>query len=195
LLIYDIEIANAIPSRDGLRTPNISYCEGWTDFLGMGVSVLACYDYVRDHYRVFCKDNLADFAALAERHDVLVGFNNLRFDNQVLTAHGIALNQASCYDLFIEIQRGLGLDFNNPAQRRSGYNLQGMAYANFRAKKSGSGADAPALWQSGKTGSVIDYCLSDVHLTKRLIDRVIRGGALADPLDERKSISIRRPGA
>lgn len=69
-----------------------------------------------------------------------------------------------------------------------------MAYANFRISKSGNGALAPVEWQRGNIGNVIDYCLHDVYLTKRLIDRVIRSGALADPHDA-KPISIRKPGA
>jgi DEAD/DEAH box helicase domain-containing protein len=193
MLIYDIEILKAVPDRQGQREPDIEYCGGWQDHKGMGIAVLGCYDYVRDCYRVFCQDNLSEFTALIGKHDVLIGFNNLCFDNRILTAQDIPVNDSACYDLFIEIQRGLGLDFNDPGQRRSGYNLQSVAYANFRLNKSGAGANAPALWQRGKIGSVIDYCLFDVYLTKRLIDRVIRSGALVDPLDA-TSIPIRKPG-
>lgn len=194
MLIYDIEIANAIPPRDGAREDGITYAQGWHDHKGMGIAVLGCFDYVRECSRVFCQDNLSEFAALIAKHDVVIGFNNLRFDNRILAAHDIPISDTKCYDLFIEIQRSLGLDFNDPGQRRSGYSLQAVAYANFRLSKSGTGADAPALWQRGNIGSVIDYCLFDVYLTKRLIDRVIRSGALVDPLDAH-TIPIRKPGS
>jgi hypothetical protein len=42
---------------------------------------------------------------------------------------------------------------------------------------------------------VIDYCLHDIHLTKRLLDRVIRTGALADPRDRARTLYVRKPGA
>jgi DEAD/DEAH box helicase domain-containing protein len=194
MLIYDIEIVNAVPPRDGVKEEGINYCAGWSDHKGMGIAVLGVYDYVRDCARVFCKDNLSEFAELITKHDVLIGFNNLRFDNPILLANNVPINNVPCYDLFIEIQRGLELDFNDPRQRRAGYSLQAVAYANFRLSKSGSGAEAPQAWQRGRIGSVIDYCLFDVYLTKRLIDRIIRAGALTDPLDAHP-IPIRRPGS
>lgn len=194
MLIYDLEILNAIPSNEP-RHPDISYCDGWHDHEGMGISVVAAYDYVDDRYRVFCQDNLNDFLMLANTHDVCIGFNNHRFDNKVLGYNRVILPDEKCYDLFIEIQRGLGLDFSNPHERRAGYGLEPMAYANFRRKKSGNGALAPVEWQRAKIGNVIDYCLYDVYLTKRLIDRVIRCGKLNDPHDETQRIHIRKPGA
>jgi hypothetical protein len=193
MLIYDIEIYRAIPQRGVVLESDVEYCDGWHDHKGMGIAVLGAFDYVRDCYRVFCKDNLSEFSALIAQHDVIIGFNNLRFDNQVLAANDIPISSAS-YDLFVEIQHGLELDFNDPGQRRSGYSLQSVAYANFRLGKSGAGAEAPILWQRGSIGKVVDYCLYDIYLTKRLIDRVLRQGALIDPLNG-GSIPIRRPGS
>lgn len=194
MLIYDIEILRAIPSRGVVLESDIDYCEGWNDHKGMGIAVLGVFDYVRDCYRIFCQDNLSDFTELVDRHDLVIGFNNLRFDNPILAAQGISLSSVTSYDLYVEIQRGLGLDFNDPGQRRAGYTLQAIAYANFRLSKSGDGENAPILWQRGNIGRVIDYCLYDIYLTKRLIDRVIRSGALIDPVNN-GSIPIRRPGS
>lgn len=40
MLIYDIEIRNAIPDGDSTPLPDIIYCEGWRDFKGMGIAVI-----------------------------------------------------------------------------------------------------------------------------------------------------------
>ncbi len=194
MLIYDLEILNAIPSQSEPRQEGIEYCNGWSDTAGMGIACVCAWDYVADRAHVFCRDNLADFLALTRQHDVCIGFNNRRFDNAVLASNGIALRDEDSYDLYLEIMRGLGINPNDPTQRRSGYSLAAMSYANFHHRKSGEGKDAPALFQKGNIGRVINYCLNDIYITKRLIDRVIRRGNLIDPNDVKHCIRIRRPG-
>ena len=71
-------------------------------------------------------------------------------------------------------------------------NLDALAGMNLGMKKSGHGADAPINWQSGKYGEVIDYCLEDTRITKRLVDKVLRFGSLIDPRTNGK-FHIRRP--
>ncbi len=53
MLIYDIEIRNAIPDRNGATEPGVQYCEGWEDHRGMGIAVIGCYDYAADPYHPF----------------------------------------------------------------------------------------------------------------------------------------------
>lgn len=196
MLIYDLEILNAIPDRVGPRLDGVAYCEGWHDHAGMGVAVLGCYDYTTDRYRVFCQDNLSDFAQLVERQECLVGFNNNRFDNPVLTAAGVPIPPEKCYDILEEIWRALRLPADGfIPSLHGGYSLEAMCQANFRVAKSASGANAPVLWQQGRIGSVIDYCLNDLRLTKMLLDRIIRCGALANPKDPHITIYPRKPGS
>lgn len=186
MLIYDIEIRNAIPD-DGERDAAVVYCEGWQDYRGMGIAVIGCWDYAADRPRIFCSDNLQEFGKLISQHDCVVGFNNHRFDDQILAAHGCALPPSKSYDLLQEVWRGLG-------GRSSGYGLEALSYANFRLTKAADGALAPVRWQRGEIGSVVDYCLHDIYLTKRLLDRVIRRGNLIDPRNTERRIPIRRPG-
>ncbi len=195
MLIYDLEIINAVPPRDGLRQSNVTYCEGWHDYVGMGIAVICCYDYKTDRTRVFSRDNISLFPKLVETHDVVVGFNNSRFDNRVLAANMLAVPEALSYDLLTEIWRGLGLSDEFNFQTHGGYSLDAMCQANFRTGKVGNGADAPLAFQRGNIGQVIDYCLHDVHLTKRLLDRVIRQGTLVDPKNPNQPIRVRKPGA
>ena len=194
MLIYDLEIANAIPDRNGAREDGISYCQGWDDHAGMGIATIAVFDYVRERPRIFCRDNLAEFAALISKQECVVGYNNLRFDNKVLEAAGLpAIPAEKCYDLLVEIWRGVGLGPDFRPETHGGYSLDAMCRVNFRAVKTGSGALAPINFQRGNLGAVIDYCLADVYLTKRLLDRVIRCGLLIDPKTG-EGIPVRKPG-
>jgi len=187
-LIYDIEIVNAVPDRVAPRQEGITYCSGWTDHGNMGVSVIGCYDYAEERYRVFCEDNHAEFAMLCKARDQLVGFNSAAFDNAVLCATYPRFDWAwhddppgRCYDLLVEIwaASGLGPRFTCPSH--AGFGLDVMCAATFGAHKTGHGALAPVDWQRGRIGSVIDYCLNDVRLTKLLFDRALQGAAVKCP--------------
>lgn len=194
MLIYDIEIANAIPDSRNPRQPDITYCSGWSDYQGMGIAVIGCYDYATDRMRVFCQDNLIDFGTLAVTSDCVVGFNSHRFDNRILAANHITILPEKSYDILEEVWRGLGLGPDFRPETHGGYSLEALCRANFGKAKTGNGALAPIWWQRGGIGSVVDYCLQDITLTKKLLDRIIRAGFLTCPKTQ-SPISIRKPGS
>lgn len=158
--------------------PGINYCKGWGDHAGMGISVIGVYDYVEKRSRVFLRDNFSEFVALANDRDLLVGFNSIPFDNKVLAACGVAsFAESKCYDLLREIWKAAGLG-PNFSPRHAGYGLNDVCFKNFGIGKTGHGAKAPIDWQQGRYGSVIDYCLQDINLTRRLLDAVLDGPIL-----------------
>lgn len=184
MLIYDCEIIKAIPNRDGSVATGYEYCEGWHDHKNMGVSVVGCYDYAEDRYRVFCKDNFIEFFELFASTDLAVGFNNIAFDDLLLLKSEILLeeNNTPRYDLLREtwIAVGVGPEWKGP-KTHGGYGLDAICEATLGEKKSGHGASAPLQWQRGEIGAVIDYCLMDVRLTKKLFDLVLAGKSIVDP--------------
>lgn len=175
-IIYDCEIKNAIPQKDEPIRPNIHYCKGWQDFLGMGIAVITVYDYHLNQYRIFCEDNLSDFAALVDDSDLIIGFNSIHFDNKLIAAHGIEFDPAKNWDLYVEAKAAA-----NAGQYDKGYKLDDFVFVNFKLKKKQSGAFAPIMWQQGKIGQVIDYGLTDTWLTKMCIDQIVETGGLIDP--------------
>ena len=191
MIVYDIEIVKAIPNKDGSRVEGVEYCEGWKDHANMGVSVICAYDYETDRYRVFCRDNWSAFADLAAKSKPLVGFNSLAFDDQVVRHADLLV--CTEYDLLVELWKaaGLGGAFEYPSH--IGFGLDAAAKANGVGQKTGYGGTAPVYWQQGKIGDVIDYCLEDVRLTKRLLDKVLRSGTLADPRFPDQKLTMRRP--
>jgi len=44
-IIYDIEIAKAIPSKSEPKEEGVEYCKGWGDHAGMGIACLCAHDY------------------------------------------------------------------------------------------------------------------------------------------------------
>jgi len=192
MLIYDVEISSAILGRGERKQEGIKYCQGWKDFVGMGVSTVCCYDYIEDRYRVFCEDNMEEFIKLVKSHDMIVGFNNISFDNNVL-AYVLSSPDTNpvlmkdymdnkSYDILVEIwvAAGLSREFHYPSH--IGYSLDAMVKANNLATgKTGNGALAPVWYQEGQYGRLIDYCLADVWLTKKLLDKIILDGKLVSP--------------
>ncbi len=183
MFVYDLEIIKAIPPKEGILEQGIEYCAGWHDHANMGVSVIGGYDFGDDRYRVFTKDNWGEFANLyRDSKKIFAGFNSIPFDNSVLKACGIVdIAEDRCFDLLREVWKaaGLGPTFEYPSH--AGYSLDAVAKANGVGQKTGHGAIAPVDWQRGNIGTVIDYCLQDVALTKKLIDKINEEGGLMDP--------------
>ncbi|RQZ17261.1 hypothetical protein DIE15_12370 [Burkholderia sp. Bp9031] len=183
-LIYDIEIAKAILGRGETRVDGIQYCDGWHDHAGMGISVIGAYDYAESRYRVFCRDNFEEFFALCADRAPLVSFNGIGFDDKVLACESGFTDgffpDVTRYDLLAEIWRAAGLDPTFGGNSHTGYGLDATCEVNFGIRKSGNGAHAPIAWQQGRIGEVIDYCINDIRLTKRLFDwAVIHGEEIA----------------
>lgn len=179
LVVYDAEIIKGVPNPREKRLDDIEYCEGWHDHANMGLSVLGAIDLREGRPRVFLEDNLDEFRELIHERNV-IGFNNAAFDNALLKAHGIEIDPARCFDLLIMMRRAVGEpDVYTKGVTAAGRSLDAIARANLGVSKSGKGDLAPVLWQRGKRGAVIDYCLNDVAITARLVRRL---PTLIDPV-------------
>jgi hypothetical protein len=182
IMTYDIEILRAIcdPRRGEERIAGIEYCAGWDDHANMGISVIGAHDGQR--MRVFCRDNLDAFYRLAEDADILVSFNGIAFDNKVIEATtGFVVDEGKCFDLLAEMWAADGLGREFTGEKNRGYGLDATCERTFGLRKTGYGGFAPVEWQRGEYGKVIDYCLNDVYLTRRLFDLVAEGTMLMGP--------------
>lgn len=187
LVIYDAEIKNAIPEKGVAPLEGVTYCRGWGDHAGMGIAVICAYVW-DEGYRVYLEDNLSAFKELVEAPDTLiVGFNNRSFDDQLLEACGIHVPTNHSWDLLRAVRVARGMSPSGV----SGPSLHILCQANFLAGKSGSGAFAPILWQRGKHGQVISYCLNDTIQLKKLIELVVVG-RLRDP-ESGRVLNVQRP--
>jgi len=196
MVIYDAEIKKAILKRGEEPIPGIEYCDGWRDYKNMGVSTVCAYDSGENRHRVFCADNFDQMIDLFNDADLLVGFNNVGFDDELLSVsvHDFDAVVTPRYDILREIWLAAGLDPTKfVPSTHGGYGLDAMCEANFGARKSGHGAYAPVDWQRGNIGAVIDYCMNDIELTYGLLDRAAAGVSLDNPKGE--PLLLRTPEA
>jgi hypothetical protein len=184
ILIFDLEIKNAILGRGEQKRDDVQYCGGWEDHAGMGVAVLCAWVGWKQWPMVFFEENLHEFADLAFEADLCAGFNNIGFDNKVLYANGIKVPDEKSYDILREIQIATG--------KRA--KLDDCCSVNFGIGKSGDGGMAPILWQQGKRLEVINYCMHDtVAMTRRLLETIWLRGEIKHPYQQGQMLKLRKP--
>lgn len=182
LLVFDAETKAPGPVRKGEEgLPGVKYAASWQDWRGFGVGCVCVYDALENRYRVFLEDNRDELAELLKARRVIAGFNSVSFDAPLLEAVWNMRFPPSVihYDLAVEMKRAARLNVNVPVR---GWNLEAIAQANLGVGKARlGGAQAAIAIQRGQLGGPIDYCLRDVEVTWRLIEKTLRHENLLDP--------------
>jgi len=130
---------------------------GWDKISAMRMSVGVTYNTATSGYRIYGEKQVDDLIRELQRADLVVGFNNLRFDYEVL--HGytpLDLRQLPTLDMLIELQ--------NKLQHR--LSLDSIATATFGVEKTAEGMQAIEWFRQGKLMDIAEYCCYDVKITK-----------------------------
>jgi len=130
---------------------------GWSHINRMGMSVGVTFSTARGDYRIYDEAHVNDLISDLQRADLVVGFNILRFDYEVL--HGyttLDVRQVPTLDMMISLQETL--------QHR--LSLDSIATATFGLEKTAEGLQAIEWFKQGKLHEIAEYCCYDVKLTK-----------------------------
>ena len=130
---------------------------GWGNISKMGLSIAVTYSTAREEYTIYGEKQVGDLLKELQRADLVVGFNNLRFDYEVL--HGYTsfdLSQLPTLDMLVELQAALN-------HRLS---LDSIATATFGVEKTAEGLQAIRWFKEGKLAEIAEYCCYDVKITK-----------------------------
>lgn len=169
IVVYDLEIKEPIGKR-GVT---------WDTHHLMGISVGVLFDYRTGDYLIALDDNLPEFVSRLNSADLVVGFNQIGFDNKLLRATRYDLMSDELlknYDILLESRKALGW---KPGDRfPGGCKLDNHLEAMFgkSAMKTGNGELAPELYQQGKLGAVISYCVADVKRTQMVFENIWERG-------------------
>lgn len=132
---------------------------GWDRIRDMRMSVGVTYSAARDEYRIYAEKQVDDLVKELARADLIVGFNNLRFDYEVLHYYTILdLTQIPTLDVLIELQKRL-------EHRLS---LDAVAVATLGVEKTSEGMKAIEWYRQGKMMDIAEYCCYDVKITRLL---------------------------
>jgi len=130
---------------------------GWGNISRMGLSVGVTFGTARGDYKIYGEKQVDDLITDLQRADLVVGFNILRFDYEVL--HGYTsydLTQIPTLDMMVVLQNIL-------SHRLS---LDSIATATFGVEKTAEGLQAIRWFKEGKLVEIAEYCCYDVKLTK-----------------------------
>ena len=130
---------------------------GWNNINRMGLSVGVTYSTARGDYKIYGEKQVNDLLNELQRADLVVGFNILRFDYEVL--HGYTpfdLTQLPTLDMLVDLQAILN-------HRLS---LDSIATATFGVEKTAEGLQAIEWFKEGKMLEIAEYCCYDVKITK-----------------------------
>ncbi len=127
----------------------------------LGLSVAVTYSTADDEYHHYAEDTVADLIEELQAADLVVGFNVLSFDYQVLSAYSnYPLRQLPTVDMLDDIYRTLGFRLS----------LDALASATLGVGKSADGLQAIRWWRQGKMQELFDYCQQDVEVTRQLYE-------------------------
>lgn len=132
---------------------------GWNRKRNMKMSVGVTYSTGDSAYRIFHENQVHDLIKQLMRADLIVGFNILNFDYEVLAGYSpLDLTAVPTLDLMADLETKLG-------HRLS---LDALAKATLAAPKIADGMQALKWWKEGKVLEIAEYCCFDVKITKAL---------------------------
>ena len=131
---------------------------GWLRKGDMRMSIGVIFSTTTGAYEVFSEARVHELIDRLRRADLVVGFNVLNFDYQVLMGYTILdlCTELPTADLLLDLESKLG--------HRVG--LDSVAAATLGVKKTAAGLDAIRWWREGRLLDIAEYCCFDVKVTK-----------------------------
>ena len=131
---------------------------GWDKIRDMRMSVGVTYSTARGDYKIYGEKQVNELIDELRRADLVVGFNSIRFDYEVLVGHNPFFDpeQISSLDMLVELQKTL--------QHR--LSLDSLAVASLGVEKTSEGMQAIRWFKEGKMLEIAEYCCYDVKITK-----------------------------
>jgi hypothetical protein len=130
---------------------------GWDKIRDMRMSIAVTYNTACGEYRIYGEAQIDDLIHELRRADLIVGFNNIGFDYEVLHGYTVLdMTQLPTLDLMMELRKAV-------PHRLS---LDAVAHATMGVEKTSEGLQAIRWFKEGKLYEVAQYCCYDVKLTR-----------------------------
>jgi hypothetical protein len=131
---------------------------GWDRKHEMGMSIGVTYSTALNEYRIYPESRVQALIDQLRRADLVVGYNVLRFDYEVLMGYTILdlRAQIPTLDMLVDVEKTLG-------HRLA---LDALSHGTFGVGKTAEGLDAIRWWREGKLVEIAEYCCFDVKVTR-----------------------------
>ena len=131
----------------------------------LGLSAAVTYSTASDSFRHYTEETVGELIADLRAADLVVGFNVLHFDYEVLRAYTEdPLDDLPTVDMLDQIYRSLGFRIS----------LDSLAASTLGISKSADGLQAVRWYREGRIQEILDYCQQDVEVTRQLYDYGLR---------------------
>lgn len=147
VLVFDLETQKSFEEAGGRNA---------TRQLGMSVGVV--YSFQDDQFHVFYEQDVDKLVMLLLAADLVVGFNLLAFDYEVLRGYRNFAKEPKTLDIMVDLQRKLSF---RPK-------LDSVVQATLGTSKTGDGLQALRWYREGRLDLIAQYCQDDVRLTRDL---------------------------
>ncbi len=125
----------------------------------LGMAAAVTFNTAMNAYHRYTESHARDLIEELRTADLVVGYNILEFDYEVLHAYSDKpLKSLPTLDMMQHLARRLGF---RPS-------LDSVATATLRTAKSADGLQAIRWYRQGQIDKVLEYCQKDVEITKRL---------------------------
>ena len=130
---------------------------GWHRIRDMRMSVGVTYSTARGGYRIYPEKEVDHLIEELRRADLVVGFNQQRFDYEVLHGYTVLdMSQVPTLDLLVDLQKILNHRLT----------LDAVASATLGTEKTADGLQALKWFKEGRMMEIAEYCCYDVKITK-----------------------------
>ena len=137
---------------------------GWDKKRDMGMSLGVAYSTALGEYRIYSESQVDTLIQQLLRADLVVGFNLINFDYEVLMGYTILdlPSQLRTLDLLVEIEKQTG---GKPK-------LENLAQTTLGVGKMADGVDAIKWWREKRLFDIAQYCCFDVKVTRLVHEHV-----------------------
>jgi DEAD/DEAH box helicase domain-containing protein len=127
----------------------------------LGLSAAVTYATAEGAYRHYTEETVTDLIAELQAADLVVGFNVLSFDYEVLRAYtDDPLDDLETVDMLDHIHKRLGFRVS----------LDNLASTTLHTSKSADGLQAVRWYKQGRMQEILEYCQQDVEVTRKLYE-------------------------
>ena len=142
---------------------------GWNNAHLMRMALACTWDSREQRFRSYREGQVDDLLHELSGADLVIGFNVLRFDYQVLRGYtDQRLDRLPTFDLLEEIRARLGFRIS----------LGHLCEETLGAAKSADGLQSLQWWKEGRIDEIEQYCRQDVALLRDLFDHACQEGHL-----------------
>lgn len=157
---------------------------GWDCKHAMKMSIGVTYSTTSGVYRVFGEKQVDALIDQLVRADLVVGYNVLNFDYEVLMGYTVLdlAHRCCTLDLMVDIETKLG--------HRLG--LDSVSQATLGVGKTAEGLDAIRWWREGRVLEIAEYCCFDVKCTKLVHEHGVEKKQLFynDRFQQRRAVGV-----